>query len=163
MTNAPEVGSAAPDLTLPGLLLDASGTAERRTYRLAEARGRPLVLVFYPGDGTLVCTRQLCAYTADLDRFTDLGAAVWAVSPQGLDSHERFARTHRLALPLLADEEGRAATAYGVKAPPFGVRRSVFVLDGDGVVRWRHIARVGLTYRSSTTLAEQVRRLRDGG
>ncbi|GHJ39085.1 peroxiredoxin family protein [Streptomyces sp. TS71-3] len=161
MARAPEVGSAAPDFTLPGLRLE-SGAVERGEYRLADAKGSPLVLVFYPGDDTMVCTRQLCAYTSDLDRFRDLGAAVWAVSPQDLDSHERFARKRALALPLLADAGEAVAASYGITAPGLGLRRSVFVLDGDGIVRWRHIALVGMTFRSTDTLVEQLELLREG-
>ncbi|GHH85039.1 peroxiredoxin [Streptomyces sulfonofaciens] len=161
MTRAPEVGAAAPDFALPGLLL-SSDAVRRREYRLADAKGRPLVLVFYPGDGTMVCTKQLCSYTSELDRFKDLGADVWAVSPQDLDSHEKFARKHGLAFPLLYDEGQAVAAAFGIRAPGVGPRRSVFVLDGDGVVRWRHIALVGLTFRSTDTLVEQLALLRDG-
>ncbi len=160
MTKAPEVGSAAPEFTLPGLLL-ASEETERREYRLTEAKGSPLVLVFYPGDGTPVCTRQLCSYTSDLGLFQELGATVWGISGQDLDSHEKFARKHQLAFPLLVDKGEAVAAAYGITAPGLGLRRSVFVLDGDGIVRWRHIALVGLTYRSSETIAEQLRLLRD--
>lgn len=163
MAKAPDIGSAAPDFTLPGVLLTPSGTAERGEYRLSQAKGSPLVLVFYPGDGTPVCTRQLCSYTADLERFTGLGATVWAVSGQDLDSHERFARKHGLGFPLLVDEGERVAESYGITAPAVGVRRSVFVLDGDGIVRWRHIALVGLTFRSTDTLVEQLRLLRAEG
>ena len=57
-------------------------------------RGRPMVLAFYPGDETLVCTKQMCSYTNELDQFRNLDAVVWGISPQDLDSHERFARRH---------------------------------------------------------------------
>lgn len=162
MTRSPHVGSAAPEFALPGLLLDGD-VADRREYRLAEAKGNPLVLVFYPGDDTLVCTRQLCAYTSDLGRFTALGATVWGISSQDLDSHERFARKHRLSFPLLVDSGEEVAAAYGITAPGIGLRRSVFVLDGDGTVRWKHTALVGLTFRSVDTLAKQLAMLSDAG
>lgn len=155
MAKSPEIGAPAPDFTLPGLLL-ADGAAERRDYRLAEAKGHPLVLVFYPGDDTAVCTKQLCSYTSDLDRFKDLGATVWGISPQDLDSHESFARKHGLAFPLLADPDRTVAKAFGIAIPGLGLRRSVFILDGDGTVRWRHIALAGLTFQHSDTLTEQL-------
>ncbi|MFJ1707221.1 peroxiredoxin [Kitasatospora sp. NPDC088346] len=155
MAKQPEIGSPAPEFTLPGLLLDGD-VAERRDYRLAEAKGGPLVLVFYPGDDTAVCTKQLCSYTSDLDRFKGLGATVWGISPQGLDSHEAFARKHRLAFPLLADTDRTVATAFGIAVPGLGLRRSVFILDGDGSVRWKHVALMGLTFQHSDTLAEQL-------
>ncbi|MFI5619763.1 peroxiredoxin [Streptomyces sp. NPDC051567] len=159
MTKAPEVGSAAPEFALPGVLLDGD-VADRRIYRTADAGGSPLVLVFYPGDDTLVCTRQLCAYTSGLDRFKGLGAEVWGISGQDLDSHERFARKHGISFPLLVDSGETVAAAYGITAPGLGLRRSVFVLDGEGVVRWRHVALVGLTFRSTDTLVEQLELLR---
>jgi peroxiredoxin Q/BCP len=155
MAKSPEFGAAAPDFTLPGLLL-ADGTTERRDYRLADAKGRPLVLVFYPGDDTAVCTKQLCEYTSDLDRFRDLNAEVWAISPQDLASHEAFARKHRLGFPLLADEDRAVARAFGIAVPGLGLRRSVFILDADGTVRWKHVALAGLTFQHSDTLTEQL-------
>jgi hypothetical protein len=85
----PEVGQAAPWFALPGLK-PAAGRAERRAYSLSEHRGRPLILAFYPGDETLVCTRQMCAYSAGAGQFAQLGAEVWGISPQDLESHERF-------------------------------------------------------------------------
>ncbi|MFI9272307.1 peroxiredoxin [Kitasatospora sp. NPDC052896] len=159
MAKSPEVGSPAPDFTLPGLVLDGDsegGTADRRDYRLADAAGAPLVLVFYPGDDTAVCTKQLCSYTSDLDRFKGLGATVWGISPQDLDSHERFARKHRLGFPLLADTERTVAKAYGIAVPGLGLRRSVFILDADGTVRWKHVALAGLTFQHSDTLTAQL-------
>ncbi|MFE0465270.1 peroxiredoxin [Kitasatospora sp. NPDC058965] len=158
MAKYPEVGTPAPDFTLPGLLLSEAG-AERRDYRLAEAEGHPLVLVFYPGDNTAVCTKQLCSYTSDLDRFRDLGATVWAISPQDLDSHEGFARRYDLRFPLLADPDRAVAKAFGIAVPGLGLRRSVFILDGDGTVRWRHVALAGITFQNSDTLAAELAKL----
>ncbi|MFD9127906.1 peroxiredoxin [Kitasatospora sp. NPDC059571] len=155
MPKPPEAGTQAPDFTLPGLLLDGD-TAERREYRLADAKGGPLVLVFYPGDDTPVCTKQLCEYTSDLERFAGLGATVWGVSPQDLDSHERFARKHRIGFPLLADPDRTVAKAYGIAVPGLGLRRSVFILDADLTVRWKHVALAGLTFRHSDELAAQL-------
>ncbi|MGW4382481.1 peroxiredoxin family protein [Kitasatospora sp. NPDC004531] len=155
MPKPPEPGTPAPDFTLPGLVLDGDA-AVRREYRLAEAKGSPLVLAFYPGDDTLVCTRQLCSYSTDLHRFTDLGATVWCISGQDLESHERFARKRELALPLLSDPGEAVARAYGITAPGIGLRRAVFVLDGEGVVRWRHVALAGLTFQRTDTLLREL-------
>ncbi|MEU1279200.1 peroxiredoxin [Streptomyces sp. NPDC005805] len=156
MARTPDVGSPAPDFTVPGTVRTASGP-ERGDYTLSAHRGNPLVLVFYPGDNTAVCTKQLCSYTSDLDRFWDLGATVWGISPQGLDSHEGFAEQYDLRFPLLADTDREVARAYGIAVPGLGLRRSVFVLDGEGAVRWKHIALAGLTFQSTDTLTEQIR------
>jgi thioredoxin-dependent peroxiredoxin len=76
--SAPKVGDKAPEFTLAG----TDGTPEgHRDYKLTELAGRPAVLVFYPGDNTPVCTRQLNSYTADIDQFREVAATVWAISP----------------------------------------------------------------------------------
>lgn len=155
MPKPTDVGDQAPEFRLHGTA-PAGDEAARREYHLAEAKGSPLILAFYPGDDTLVCTRQLCSYTSHLDRFRGLGATVWGISPQDLDSHQRFARKHRLTMPLLTDPGEAVARAYGITAPGLGLRRSVFVLDGDGTVRWRHIGLIGLTFPSGDTLAKQL-------
>lgn len=158
MAKIPSVGQGAPGFNLPGVRL-AAGRSERREYSLSEHRGRPLVLAFYPADDTAVCTRQLCAYSSGLNRFAALGAAVWGISPQSLESHENFARKHKLAMPLLADADLSVAASYGLTPAGKGLRRAVFLLDAHGTVRWRHVAMLGLTYRRVETLTEQLRML----
>lgn len=157
MPKSPAIGQVAPEFTLPGVVL-ADGAAERRDFTLSAQRGRPLVLAFYPGDETAVCTRQLCSYSAGLDRFATLGATVWGISPQGVESHESFARHHGLRLPLLADTGLAVASRYGITVGRV-LRRSVFLLDGEGVLRWKHVAMLGLTFQGLETLAEQLGRL----
>src|SRR5881628_1021033 len=102
MATTIEIGSPAPDFTLPSLEI-VDGEARRGEMSLSAQRGHPVVLAFYPGDNTPVCTRQMCAYTNDLDVFGDLDAVVWGISPQDLASHESFARKYSLGFPLLAD------------------------------------------------------------
>src|SRR5215475_12758419 len=138
MAQTPEIGQAAPDFTLPGIQLTGSQVSQS-TYTLSQHRGQPIVLAFYPGDNTAVCTRQLCSYTSGLESFTGFGANVWALSPQGLASHEGFARKHGLKFPLLADENLTVAGHYGITLVGVGLRRSVFVIDGSGVLRWKHV------------------------
>jgi thioredoxin-dependent peroxiredoxin len=98
-----DVGDAAPDFELPG-----TGGA---TYRLADYRGRNLVLAFYPGDDTRVCTAQFCSYRDEGERIDRLDAAVLGISPQSVDSHERWAEEQRLNLPLLAARTSPSAAA----------------------------------------------------
>ena len=149
----PAVGDPAPDFTLEG-----TSPEGRRTYDLAGLRGRPVVLAFYPGDDTPVCTTQLCSYQDDLARFTDLDALVLGISPQGIESHERFAARRGLTFPLLADTDKAVARRYGVMGP-LGLRRAVFVVDADGVVRWKHVATLGLTYQDTDTITAVLRDL----
>jgi peroxiredoxin Q/BCP len=155
MARIPDVGAEAPDFTLPSLTL-SGGVAVRAELTLSGQRGHPVVLAFYPGDETPVCTRQMCAYSNDLAVFDGLGARVCGISPQGLDSHERFARHHGLGMPLLADVDRAVISAYGVAMAGIGVRRSVFVVDAGGIVRWRRVALVGLTFPDAATIAMQV-------
>jgi len=141
------VGDPAPDFALPG-------TGDK-TYRLSDYRGRKVVLAFYPGDFTAVCTKQFCSYRDQSERLDGLGAEVLGISAQSVDSHERFSEEKRLNVPLLADEDKRVARAYGVLAGPM-VRRAIFVVDEDGVVRHRKVTLTGLTYESVDDLERAV-------
>jgi peroxiredoxin len=142
-----DVGDTAPDFELPG--------TGGKTYRLAEYRGRKLVLAFYPGDFTAVCTKQFCSYRDNAEQLDEIGAEVLGISPQSVESHERFTEEKRLNVPLLADEDKSVARAYGVLAGPM-VRRSIFVIDEEGIVRHRKVTLAGLTYESVDDLQRAV-------
>jgi len=143
----PKPGDPAPDFELPG--------TGGRTYRLGDYRGRKLILAFYPGDFTAVCTKQFCSYRDDGERLDGLGADVLGISAQSLDSHERFVREKSLNVPLLADEDKEVARAYGVLAGPM-VRRAVFVIDEEGIVRHRKVSLTGLGYESVEDLEQAL-------
>jgi peroxiredoxin Q/BCP len=145
------IGDAAPPFTLPA----TGGT----TVSLEDFAGEPVVLVFYPGDDTPVCTRQLNAYNRDLGQFEKLDAHVVAVSPQGLDSHESFAERHGFNFPLLADTDKQVAGLYGTLGPLGFPRRSVFIIDRHGVIRYAHRAIAGLTFRPVSELVEVLESL----
>ena len=145
------VGDQAPDFMLPG-------TGER-TYSLAEFRGKPVVIVLYPGDNTPVCTKQLKEYNTELAQFSGIGAQVLAISPQDVDSHEGFAAKHGLGFPLLADTDKKVFAAYGALGPLGFPRRSVFIVDGEGCVRYVHRAVAGLTFRRTEELMTALRAL----
>jgi thioredoxin-dependent peroxiredoxin len=155
VAKTPEIGQSAPDFTIPGVTL-ADGEGVRSDYTLSALRGTPVVLAFYPGDNTSVCTKQLCSYTSGLESFSNFGATVWAISPQGLDSHEKFASKFNLAFPLLADEGLKVSRQYGITLGGAGLRRSVFVVDADGILRWKHVTLVGLTFPSAETISAQL-------
>ena len=147
-----KVGEPAPDFEL-------RGTGDR-AFRLGDYRGRWLVLAFYPGDFTPVCTRQFCSYRDAADRLDELDADVLGVSPQSLDSHERFRSRHGLTVPLLADPERTMIRAYGVLGPGGLVRRSIFIVDPEGIVRYRHLALLGLHYEDVEDLKQSLQRAR---
>jgi len=138
-----DVGDAAPEFELPG--------TGGRTYRLSDYRGKKLVIAFYPGDFTAVCTKQFCSYRDEGERLDQLGADVLGISPQGVDSHERFAEEKKLNVPLLADEDKAVAKAYGIVAGPL-VRRAIFVIDEEGKIGFRKVTLAGLTYESVADL-----------
>ena len=162
MAKTPEIGQVPPDFTLPGIELTGSEIS-RSEYTLSQQRGQPIVLAFYPGDNTTVCTRQLCSYTSGLEGFTGFGARVWAISPQGLASHEQFARKYKLAFPLLADDGLVVSRQYGIALGGVGLRRSVFVIDAEGVLRWKHVTLVGLTFPSAEVISAQLAALAKAG
>ncbi|MEO6318472.1 MAG: peroxiredoxin [Acidimicrobiales bacterium] len=152
---AVEVGKPAPDFTLPGSDNTDNG---RRDYSLAEFRGQAVVLVFYPGDSTPVCTRQLNAYTEDIESFTGAGAQVLAVSLQSVASHDEFScKQGGFGFPLLADTDKQVGEAYGILGPLGFYRRSAFVVDATGIVRYAHKAVAGLTFRSTDELVKAVK------
>ncbi len=138
------VGDPAPTFTLPST---GGGEASLSNYL-----GKPLVLVFYPGDDTPVCTKQLNSYNDDLSQFEALNAQVVAISAQSVESHEKFADKHGFKFPLLADTDKSVAAAYGTLGPLGFPRRSVFIVDGDGIVRYAHRAIAGLTFRPVSEL-----------
>lgn len=146
------VGETAPDFTLAG--------TGGRDHALSDHRGRTVVVVFYPGDGTPVCTRQLNDYNRELERLTAHGAVVLAISPQSVESHEAFAENQGgFAFPLLSDPDRAVGRAYGIIGPLGFYRRSVFVIDGGGVVRWRHSGLTGVTYQPIDAIEAAVKAL----
>jgi peroxiredoxin Q/BCP len=120
--------SAAPDFSAP----DETG----RLRSLSELRGRPVVLYFYPKDGTPGCTREACAFRDEWQHIQATGARVVGVSLDSVESHAEFKRRHHLPFPLLSDVEGKILEAYGVPRNAKGyASRTTFIIDADGVIR----------------------------
>jgi peroxiredoxin Q/BCP len=150
MAKTPQVGDAAPDFQLDG----TDGP-----FRLSEHRGERVVLLFYPGDNTPVCTKQFCSYRDRAEDFASLNATVVGVSSQDLESHEGFAGKYSLNVPLLADVDKAVAKAYSAYSPRVGVKRAVIVIDEQGIVRHRHDHMLGLDYQSVDDLEQALGRL----
>lgn len=154
MATTPAVGELAPDFTLPGT---TPGSGEQ-AFKLSAERGHPVVLAFYPGDETPVCTRQMCSYQSDLAVLTDLQATLWGISSQGIGSHEKFQANRGLTFPLLADTDNKVFAAYGL-GMGLTRRRAVFVIDAEGRVAYANVHRLGLTYEKADQIAEVLRDL----
>jgi peroxiredoxin Q/BCP len=147
-------GGVGPGDTAPDFCLDGTGN---RAYCLHDYRGEPVVLVFYPADHSPVCTQQLRSYSEDLNEFEALGAAVLCLSPQDVASHEEFVKKQGLRLPLLADSDKAVGRAYGILGPLGFYRRSIFVVDRDGVIRYTRRSLSNLTYIPTAQLFDAIR------
>jgi peroxiredoxin Q/BCP len=131
------LNSPAPDFVLQ------DGSGER--WQLSEQRGKVVVLLFYPGDETPICTKQMCSVRDRWDDYVATGAEVVGISTDSTESHQKFATHHNLPLRLLSDAEGKVSTAYGARSIiPGKVARSVFVIDSEGVLRYSDIRPLGL-------------------
>jgi peroxiredoxin Q/BCP len=143
-----DVGDLAPDFTLPG--------TSNKSYSLSQFRGQTVVLVFYPGDDTLVCTKQLCAYNNELSQFSNVNAQILAISAQDVASHEAFSAKQGYKFPLLSDTDKTVASIYSVVGLLGLPKRSVFVVDANGVIKYAHRSVLGVTYRPVSELIEAV-------
>jgi peroxiredoxin len=132
-------GAVAPEFTLH--------STPDQSLALKEFRGRNVVLAFYPADWSPVCSDQLSLYNELLEEFDRFNAQLLAISVDGVWSHAALARERKYHFPLLSDFEpkGQVARAYGVYDETNGVaQRALFVIDGDGVIRWSHLSPMGV-------------------
>jgi peroxiredoxin Q/BCP len=143
MSASPQVGEPAPDFTLEGT---------EGSFTLSEHRGENVVLLFYPGDETLVCTRQFCSYRDRADDFAALDATAVGISGKDVQSKRDFTEHHGLTVPLLADANGEVAKLYGVHGR-LGTKRATFIVDPNGKVAYEKVHALGITYESVDDLA----------
>jgi peroxiredoxin len=132
-------GTKAPDFELR--------STPDQTVSLAELRGKPVILAFYPEDWSPVCSDQLALYQQLLPEFRRFGAELVGVSVDGIWCHLAFATDRNLHFPLLADFEpkGEVSRRYGVYRAKDGTsERALYVIDADGVVRWSYVSQVGV-------------------
>jgi peroxiredoxin Q/BCP len=147
MAKHPDIGEPAPDFELEGT---------EGHFRLSDNRGRRVVLLFYPGDETPVCTKQFCSYRDRSEEMKSIDAVVVGISSQSLESHSEFTEHHGLNVPLLADEDGSVADQYSARAPVIGTRRAVVIVDEEGVVRHRHDHTLGIDFQDVEQLKEAL-------
>jgi thioredoxin-dependent peroxiredoxin len=133
----PQVGARAPDFELK----DGDGNE----WRLSGQQGKVVVLLFYPGDETPICTRQMCSVRDRWEDYSATGAEVVGISTDSVESHKNFTQHHELPLRLLSDVGANVANLYGARSLiPGKVARSVFVIDGQGIIRYRDVRPLGL-------------------
>ncbi len=131
------VGEPAPDFALPD--------AEGRTWRLSEHRGETVVLLFYPGDNTPVCTKQMCSVRDRWEDYRATGATLVGISTDTVESHKGFAATHNLPFPLLSDPKEEVIRAYGVRSwLPHRSARAVVVINAEGLVTYKKVQPLSL-------------------
>ena len=139
---APQIlpaGAPAPDFALHA--------TPDQVLRLSELRGRPVILVFYPADWSPVCGDQVALYNEILPEFREYGAEILGISVDGVWCHAAFARDRKLHFSLLADFEPKGAVArmYGAYRAEDGTsERALFVLDGDGIIRWSYCSPIAV-------------------
>lgn len=142
-----KLGDEAPDFEKPW-----TGEGD---FKLSDRRGTWVVLAFYPDDGTAVCTKQFCDYRDRGEQIDGLDAEVVGISPQGIESHEKFIAENDLNVPLVADEGLDVAGAYGIKLGPV-LRRATFIVDPEGRIRHRDVKLLGLSFSDSDELSKAL-------
>jgi peroxiredoxin Q/BCP len=145
-----EVGTQAPDF----ILHDTQGAE----WQMSAQRGRVVVLLFYPGDETPVCTKQLCSVRDNWESYAATGAEVVGISTDSVESHQKFTEHHDLPLRLLADTDGKVHKAYDASSWfPGRAARAVFVIDAQGIIRYRKVEAVSLFRPRDAEIIEAIR------
>ncbi|MDX1461320.1 MAG: peroxiredoxin [Xanthomonadales bacterium] len=146
-----KLNDQAPDFSLE----DESG----EEFSLGDHRGEMLLLVFYPGDDTPVCTRQMCDYRDGIEAFEGLGVRVVGISKDDAASHRAFKEKHGLPFTLLSDPQLEVAEKYDSKGM-LGMKRSVFLVDEAGVIRYLHVESLPIFRRAREELLSVIEEIR---
>lgn len=148
--SVPDVGDRAPDIDLPSTL----GPFNLYEWLKKDA----VLLVFYPRDKSLICTRQLCNYRDHVSRFVGLGVQLAGINHDSLESHESFARRYDISFPLVSDSMQTACRAYGALLDLWKMRRLLVLVGIDGRIKWRH-AELSLFYTRAGKLHDVIEQL----
>ncbi|MCB1139836.1 MAG: peroxiredoxin [Leptospiraceae bacterium] len=147
-------GDIAPDFQLT--------SDDGKQTRLSDME-RPLLLVFYPGDDTPVCTAQLCDYRDNISAFQGLGVTVVGISKDEASSHQAFKAKHKLPFTLLTDEDCKVAEKFGARALLGGMKRAVVLIGKDNAILYSHVESVALFKRTAEELSEAMEGLKKEG
>ena len=138
---APKVGEAAPDFKLPYATQEKIVMKPEEQMSLASLRGKNVILAFYPADWSGGCTTEVCTFRDTFMEFGKLNAVVLGVSGDYVFSHHEWAKHHKLPFALLSDHDHKVARAYDSYMEQYGLnKRTVFVIDKDGIVRYSNLA-----------------------
>lgn len=145
-----QIGNKAPDFTLKD--------GEGNLWKLSEQLGKTVVLLFYPGDNTPVCTRQLCSVRDNWKDYQATAAEVVGVSTDSVKSHHQFAEKNELPLRLLSDVTGDVTRQFDVKSwLPNRSARAVFVIDKTGVIRHRKVQKLSIMRPKDDDILEAIK------
>jgi peroxiredoxin len=145
-TSSPPLPSTPLSAGIPAPDFSLKSTPDE-TVSLREFRNRPLVLVFYPADFSPVCGDEMTLFNEILPEFSRFNAQLLGISEDNVWSHIAFSRARNLKFPLLSDfhPKGSVAQQYGVYREKDGTaERALFVIDGDGIIRWSYVSPVGV-------------------
>ncbi|MCA1555883.1 MAG: peroxiredoxin [Acidobacteria bacterium] len=144
------IGTVAPDF----ILHDTQGAE----WQMSAQQGQVVVLLFYPGDETPVCTKQLCSVRDNWESYAATGVEVVGISTDSVESHQKFTEHHNLPLRLLADTDGKVNRAYNATSwLPGRAARAVFVVDARGIIRYRKVETVSLFRPRDAEIIEAIR------
>ena len=144
-----KIGEKAPDFTLK----DGDGN----DWKLSEQHGKIVVLLFYPGDNTPVCTKQLCSVRDNWEDYQKTGAEVVGISTDSAESHNKFAEKYDLPLTLLSDEKGELLEKYDMKSwLPNRSARGVVVIDKNGKIAYHKVQSLSLLRPKDDEVLEAI-------
>jgi peroxiredoxin Q/BCP len=148
----PNVGDKAPDFSLPA--------SDGNTYSIKQYKGNSnIVLVFYPGDETPTCTKQLCDYRDGWGQFKKYDATVLGISTNDMAAHKSFVNKYDFQFPLLEDKDLKVCKAYDVMMLGGLIRmtqRAVFIIDKEGVIRYKHVEVLPIFRRTKEELLKKL-------
>ena len=148
MAKHPDVGEEAPDFELEG---------NQGSFKLSDHRGERVLLLFYPGDDTTVCTKQFCSYRDKAEAFGALGVTAVGISGKGVDSKQTFAEENDLNVPLLADPDLEVAKSYDAYAGMVrATKRAAIIVGEDGKILHRHDHALGLDFQTVADLKKTL-------
>ena len=149
-----KIGEKAPDFTLKDL--------DGEKWSLNQHKGKTVVLLFYPGDDTPVCTAQLCSVRDNWSQYQATGAEVVGISTDSAQSHRSFADKYSLTLKLLSDEKGEVVEKYGVRSwLPGRSARAVVVIDKNGLVAYHKVQSLSLFRPKDEEILDAIRKAQE--